>query len=488
MSTAAETSPVIPIRLRLWQEGAAMLRVLMISIWVTSWYQVLMADRVPWGAAFLALTAILTISFYLTRLFSRLHLTPSRARLFFLVWLVISLALSLQTMVLATNAVAGESVVGGLIESVQVSTVDFGIIVHLIVVLLLAWRGIAMAQGALDQGEALGSFQTGILALLLYGFVFSNSLPPSSFLPVYAFLLVGLVALATARITDLAMARGGRLPGSFVNWWLPILAAAAVVVAAATLSGWLVGSQASLIAVGILTLFVVALMLVSTVVALPILLLIYLGLPWLRSMFAEGLELLPLQSPNEVADEIFGQELEEIARSMTGIDQSYTILIGIGLITIIAVIILSLHARARNRQHAVWEEATTPVSTNRQAGGWRPFEGGRARRFGGAARFFTAARIRRCYWELMRMGAQLGAPRPPAATPLEYLPHLDSLFPGQRDALRLLTNAYLQVRYGEVPETEEEVRRVTDAWDQIRKEGRRMLREQRAKGQRQPAG
>jgi hypothetical protein len=87
----------------------------------------------------------------------------------------------------------------------------------------------------------------------------------------------------------------------------------------------------------------------------------------------------------------------------------------------------------------------------------------------------AAARIRRVYSQLMDLGALLGKPRPPAFTPLEYLPRLDQLFPNHAVELRLMTGAYLKVRYGELPEYQEEVERVEAAWKVVQEQGRVML-------------
>jgi hypothetical protein len=89
-----------------------------------------------------------------------------------------------------------------------------------------------------------------------------------------------------------------------------------------------------------------------------------------------------------------------------------------------------------------------------------------------ARRWLAAARIRNVYAQLMDLCARLGHPRPPAVTPLEFVPFMDGLFPDSRSDLEAITNAYLKVRYGELPETREEVQAVLDSWARIRKMGR----------------
>ena len=91
----------------------------------------------------------------------------------------------------------------------------------------------------------------------------------------------------------------------------------------------------------------------------------------------------------------------------------------------------------------------------------------------------AAARIRWVYAQLMILCSRLGKPRPAAATPLEFLPTLQALFPEQDTTLQAITQAYLKVRYGELPETYEEVQAVLMGWDQLKAESKPLLAEYR---------
>jgi len=77
----------------------------------------------------------------------------------------------------------------------------------------------------------------------------------------------------------------------------------------------------------------------------------------------------------------------------------------------------------------------------------------------------------------MRLCERLGKPRLPMETPLEFLPKLEALFQGHESQARLITRAYVRVRYGEYPEALEEVREVQRAWEVLKREGRRLRRE-----------
>ena len=91
-------------------------------------------------------------------------------------------------------------------------------------------------------------------------------------------------------------------------------------------------------------------------------------------------------------------------------------------------------------------------------------------------RLLAAAKIRRIYSRLMDLTTKLGTPRPPAYTPLEFLPVLESLFVEGVDEVREITDAYLRVRYGELPESNQEVQMVESAWQRVNTLGKDLLK------------
>jgi hypothetical protein len=93
----------------------------------------------------------------------------------------------------------------------------------------------------------------------------------------------------------------------------------------------------------------------------------------------------------------------------------------------------------------------------------------------------AAARIRRTYAQLMHLCRQLGIPRHPAVTPLEFLSVMLAAFPGCEQELEQITTAYQQVRYGEIPETGQAVQDVLSAWERVRQSGQAALNQYRKK-------
>jgi hypothetical protein len=84
-----------------------------------------------------------------------------------------------------------------------------------------------------------------------------------------------------------------------------------------------------------------------------------------------------------------------------------------------------------------------------------------------------AFRIRWIYSQLMDLVTRLEHPRPQATTPLEFLPTLVQLFPALPQDLTNITQAYNQVRYGELPESEEELTIIIASWERVKDEGKK---------------
>ena len=110
--------------------------------------------------------------------------------------------------------------------------------------------------------------------------------------------------------------------------------------------------------------------------------------------------------------------------------------------------------------------------------GWDRFADGAGNvlRLRHASRLFSAARIRRIYANLMRLCTKLGYARPVSVTPIEFLPRLQELFPENVHDLQVITDAYLVVRYGELPESLDQVENVLEAWKNISAVGKQKLK------------
>jgi hypothetical protein len=83
------------------------------------------------------------------------------------------------------------------------------------------------------------------------------------------------------------------------------------------------------------------------------------------------------------------------------------------------------------------------------------------------ARSFAAVSIRRIYAALVARAGEAGIPRAAAETPYEYLPRLERAWPEHTSDLHAITDAYVDVHYGEREFPTAEVDRLRETWKQV---------------------
>ena len=92
-----------------------------------------------------------------------------------------------------------------------------------------------------------------------------------------------------------------------------------------------------------------------------------------------------------------------------------------------------------------------------------------AGRFGILSRWLAANSIRRIYAQMVASATRRGYPRADSDTPYEYLPALNESWPGKSAHIRTITEAYVRVHYGELPESSEELDAIRSAWEEIQR-------------------
>jgi hypothetical protein len=142
----------------------------------------------------------------------------------------------------------------------------------------------------------------------------------------------------------------------------------------------------------------------------------------------------------------------------------------------LAIILFVVPARRRRRKidetrESIWDEqdlmGDLADALRRGAGRLRDL-GQMVRDYGLGRVFFDAVSVRRAYIAMCRLAAQRGFPRADAQTPYEYLRVLPQAFPGHADDVRVITEAYVQVHYGELPASSEEWEQVRTSWERVR--------------------
>jgi hypothetical protein len=482
-----------PILWKPWREATILALILMELSWIVPWYRSLtpVTYATPTARVFLSLFGIYLITHLCIRFMNYLRIRLDIRRWVMVLLFAGSTLIGLKVLLYPDASISlGELIARpfrAFNESATLIPDEFLIV---LIILVVCWRGISLAQVYVEPVIVMRHFQLGILMFLIY--VFFNTIvtgeTPGSL--IYLFLFSGLIAMGTSRILVLSTLRGGRVDVFDRRWFIGVITATLAVVAIAGLvaslaEGGRLLEQIGAILLGLLILIAVA-VISPAIFFLPLL---FGMVPFL----AEGVR--------ELVDAL--QDLQSMMGGMAGnlfefMDESgifnFANLIKPFLmwscISVIALIILASLTRwvLKDRNQSRDERANllnpadllqllqSAMHKNLSRIGERFDEWRRNRAVG---RHMAAARIRQIYAELMELCDRLHTPRPAARTPLEYLSTLDHLFPGEEEDLATITQAYLKVRYGELAESQAELNQVELAWARVRAQGIEQLNKEK---------
>jgi len=342
------------------------------------------------------------------------------------------------------------------------------------VILLVIWQAASLARQQISVQRIQVNFQVGLLILLIYGIALAFRHPREAVTGLFLYLFFALVGMTAARVASLAEERGGRVPRLSAGWLAGIALTGLGTVGLAVLTGWLASGRVMAVIIKILVLIFTLITTLLLWVLTPVL----NFLARAAAGLADLLQRLPKQAggirlPKLLED--LAVEINNLAGlALPGVVAGRAVLLAALLILFLLAALAGL--RFHTRQANIDEEGSS-AGSGREDHPWRrivqrllPSAKPRLR---SAGQWFAAARIRRIYRQLMALSQKLGAGRPPSLTPLEFLPRLEELFPTEQESLGLITSAYVKVRYGEYPETLQEVEEVQRAWHRIRRQARR---------------
>jgi hypothetical protein len=350
------------------------------------------------------------------------------------------------------------------------------------VAIFLWWRGISIGQRHLTfQGVAF-SFRLGVLLLVF-------SAPLLSILVTYdyvAFILLffffSLLAVALARVEEVNRAKGG-VGAPFNLTWLAILLGSIVTV---LVTAWLISHVYSFegfsqVLRWLRPIFGPLLKVVEHILILLLKLLTPL-LEWLARIFRgvfetlaqniEGIDILQPLSPESL------RSAEPIKPPRLLLDALRYVCLGLIGAGILVVLALGLRRRLERQRRgdefreSLWSSAALADGMlNSLRDSWDRLKdlAGLAGRFGPGMRLYAAVSIRKIYANMARLAERQGFPRQPAQTPYEYLPALGLAFPDCLAEATAITEAYVKVHYGEVPESLKDLQGIRECWEQIRK-------------------
>ncbi|OGO25102.1 MAG: hypothetical protein A2W33_06560 [Chloroflexi bacterium RBG_16_52_11] len=364
----------------------------------------------------------------------------------------------------------------------------------LLFVLFVCWRGISKVGKLVGPEDVMGGFRLGVILLLIYGVV-SRQSHTSTSVEMHLFLFAGLLALSSARISVISSLRGGQGIPFDRRWILGILMVILLVLWVSVFLMRAAGGQGGEIIASIVRgiVYVLALLL-SPLLFLVMRIFIFLG-QWvdigrffqILVNFANQLEALinemikNLEQIGNVQQWAFLEKIFGFLEFLKPFFLWAAILLFIGALLLI---VRGQNWNERSEAEAEYQALADQDSIiNHLRDALRKAfdkmaEGlGQVMRLRNARQLFGAMRIRRIYAHLMDLSARLDHPRPESKTPLEFLPNLEGLFPASKSELEMITAAYLRVRYGALPEDDEEIEVIESAWKRVSTRGQEMLKE-----------
>lgn len=461
-----------PLFLRWWPQVAVLLLVVVELCWTLPWFFMVtqITTTAPLWATALILGAIMLASYAAGYGLEALRLMRN-------------VQLAVLGVLLAVSLIAAENLLLG--QPVQsaasgLARLDPGAVLVLFFVIWMWWRGVSLSRGAIQPVIAWRRFELGILFFMGYIFIADRAgfIVPG-FGVFLLFLYSGLLAVIFARVSYVGIVKGVRKNPFDLRWSFSVGGILAATVALAVVAGGLLSGQYRLLLDFLGEAIKLLIAVVIFILGIPGLLLSYvLGplMPWLKSLLAARDAQPYPDYPLEL-----GNQLEVLRRQPPPLPEILQALCFWGLILLLVVmLILRVRKTIGRRRDFEPPEPESLLERGEAAGllrkalqnAWQ----GVVARFRPAQRMLVAARIRRIYSQLLELCAELDQPRLPQQTPNEFLPELGELFPAKSAEIQTITQAYVRVRYGELPEDDREMDAIENAWSQIQGEGRRLKR------------
>jgi hypothetical protein len=460
------------IPLKWWSQVAVILLVIVELCWILPWFRMVMqvTTAAPLWKAALVLGGIMLAAYGLGLVMEALRLMKNIQLGGFGILLAGSL-------LLAENLLLEKPVFGA---ADSLTRLDPGAVLMLFFVIWMWWRGLSLSQDVLRPFTAWRRFELGLLFFMAYLFIASQvSFYRPGFGVFVLFLFSGLLAVVFARVSYVGINKGSSKNPFDLRWLTSVSGIIGATVALAALVGSLLTGQYKLFLDFLAEAVKFLIAITVFILGLPGLLASYLlspFMPWLKQILAKPLQ--SLLSANGTGYPYPSMQAEQKIMPLPVAIQTLCFWALILLIVVVLIMrirrTLALRSRTMSNEPELLLKRGEAREIIRKA--LQDALNGLAGRLRPARRLIAAARIRRIYAQLMDLCEQLNYPRPASTTPLEFLPELGELFTTQTEDLRVLTEAYVRVRYGEYPENTAEIEAVESAWQRIQEEGQRLKR------------
>jgi hypothetical protein len=349
-----------------------------------------------------------------------------------------------------------------------------------VVVFLLAlfiwWRGIVLAQRRLESDTVVSRFRSGMVMLAITTMVSGFLLPSAPYQFVFVFFFVSLLGIALARAEEVGQQYGGSQSPFSLSWLATVVTATiGILILAAGFATLLTDKNVSR--------FLGPVWEVQRIVFTFLTYVILFVVSWVGRGVIEFLESIMgdldtkgfefALTPPEIGgvealgESSFTPEQQALAKAVGVI---FTILI---ILLLIAFSLRRLRARAGRRRNeyreSVWEGINVRNSLRDLLNDGRRRLGEMTNMLSHSrlGQMFAALTIRRIYAHMSALATELGHPRALYETPYEYQPTLEQAFPNNHEEVGQVTEAYVTVHYGEVPDQHTNLKMIRAAWERI---------------------
>jgi hypothetical protein len=343
-----------------------------------------------------------------------------------------------------------------------------------LLVLFLWWRGLSLTSRPVDIKDV--GLRLRVSSLLILPLVVA--ITSLSGTPVFAFVLfyffVSLVAVSLTRAEEIALDSTGHSFSLRARWLGAIsLTSLALVSVAALLALAISGQGLDQLISWTSPVWVGLRFFTTTLVSTVSYLAFYLLSPliWLMGRLFDWLGLLKLLPPPAGETDEPPIDRDALLQQLwTGPGQpalwANRIVVALSIAALLFLAYIAVSRFMSNRRMALQSEERPGT---KQAGDRTLGLGLRLRK---RLRFWqqwrAATSVRRIYREMSALAADYGFPRAAAQTPHEYQHALAELWPEGQGESKLITRAYVRVRYGELPESDEELAELRRAWEYLR--------------------
>lgn len=447
------------------------------------------------GTVFLWLLILMLFAFNLTRLMSGLQLPAQHQQTVMAVTLFLIIIITLPTFFHGGSPIFRFAWVGELMQAINEpknnlwlqDVIVFGTIV-------LVWsRGLQLARREYSINRAGLRLRVGglLMAPMVIWLANSRLLWDSSPF-ILLFFLAGVTAVALIRAEEIEKNQSGQAAALDPRWLTAVLLAsfltiflagtAAIIISgesASEIIGWLAPAWVSLQFLGTVAATTLFLLLIPFLQFIDILTnwigrLLDVIVPWMTAQWAFlgkivgkfFIDKRVLLTPREgnltnpfLENRFIFDEVEGLGFQLSRNIQIIIILLAIAVVLLVALVINRLY-----RQTAVAIQQSRRIQSHDDDVEDESLLQRLLGRLGILRDWQTAVSIRRIYRKMLRAADASGYPRLEAETPYEFLTTLNKTWPHNRQETELITAAYIKIRYGELPETDQELLSIKSAW------------------------